>query len=59
MTQEEQELLIAYLVHAGELDAEGDVAAQFLDWYEVRERTVSGETHYRAVLDAANRMQEA
>ena len=27
--------------------------AQFLDWYQVREGTVSGETHYKAILDAA------
>ena len=27
--------------------------AQFLDWYRVREETVSGETHYKAILDAA------
>ena len=33
MTREEQELPIAYLVDAGELDAEGDVEEQFEDWY--------------------------
>ena len=47
MTQEEEELLIAYLVDPGELDPDGDVEAQFLDWYRVREETVSGETHYK------------
>ena len=53
MTNEEKDLLIAYLVDVGELDPEGDVEAQFLDCYQVREGTVSRETHYRAVLDAA------
>ena len=27
--------------------------AQFQDWYRVREGVVSGETHYKAILDAA------
>ena len=31
--------LIAYLVDFGELD-----------WYQIREGTVSGETHYKAIL---------
>ena len=53
MTQEEQELLIAYLVDAGELDPAGDLEEQFLAWYRVREGQVSGETHYMAFLDAA------
>ena len=53
MTQEEKDLLISYLVDAGELDPEGDVEAQFDDWYQVRRGQVSGETHYKAVLDAA------
>ena len=53
MTQAEQALLIDYLVDAGELDPEGDLEEQFLDWHQVREETVSGETHYKAVLDAA------
>ena len=53
MTQEEQELLIAYMVDTGDLDSEGDLEAQFLDWYQVREGQVSGEVHYKAVLDAA------
>ena len=35
------------------LDPEGDVKAQFLEWHQVREGQVSGETHYKAVLDAA------
>ena len=35
------------------LDPEGDVKAQFLEWRQVREGQVSGETHYKAVLDAA------
>ena len=26
---------------------------QFLDWYEVRQGVVSGETHYKAILRAA------
>ena len=42
MTREEEELLIAYLVDAGELDPDGDVDAQFLDWYQVRGGQVSG-----------------
>ena len=53
MTQEEQDILIDYLVDAGELDPDGDVEAQFLDWYQCREGEVSGETHYKAILDAA------
>ena len=53
MTQAEQALLIDYLVDAGELDPEGDLEEQFLDWRQVREETVSGETHYKVVLDAA------
>ena len=35
------------------LDPEGDVEVQFLEWHQVREGQVSGETHYKAVLDAA------
>ena len=31
MTNEEKDLLIAYLVDAGELDPEGDVETQFMD----------------------------
>ena len=53
MTQDEQELPIAYLGDAGELDPEGDVEAQFQDWYQVREGVISGETHYKALLEAA------
>ena len=45
MTQDEQELLIAYLVDAGELDPEGDIEVQFQDWYQVRGSVVSGEVH--------------
>ena len=37
MTNEEQELPIDYLVDAGELDPDGDVETQFMDWYHVRE----------------------
>jgi hypothetical protein len=29
------------------------VEAQFTDWYQVREGVVSGEVHYKAILDAA------
>ena len=55
MTDEEKDLLIAYLVDAGEIspDLDLDVENQFLDWYEVRQGVVSGETHYKAILDAA------
>ena len=53
MTPEEQELLIAYLVDASEIDPDANLELQFLDWYQVREGTVSGEIHYKAVLDAA------
>ena len=53
MTREEQELLIAYLVDAGEIDPDADLELQFLGWYQCREGQVSGETHYKAVLDAA------
>ena len=53
MTNAEKDLLIAYLVDAGDIDPDGDVEAQFLEWYQVREQVVSGETHYKAILDAA------
>ena len=53
MTNEEKELLIAYLIDAGELDPSGDLEDQFMDWYRVREGVVPGEAHYKAVLDAA------
>ena len=56
MTNEEKELLVEYLVDAGEQDADGDVEAQFMDWRQVREETVSGETHYKALLQAARVM---
>ena len=38
---------------AGEIDPDGDVEAEFLDWCQVREGVVSGETHYKAILEAA------
>ena len=55
MTDEEKALLIEYLVDAGKIfpDLDVDVEDQFLDWYEVRRGVVSGETHYKAILDAA------
>ena len=53
MTNDEKDLLIAYLVDAGEIDPDGDVEAEFLDWYRVREGVVSGEIHYKAILEAA------
>ena len=53
MTNEEKTLLIAYLIDTGDIDPDGDVEVQFLDWYQVREGVVPGETHYKAVLDAA------
>ena len=55
MTDEEKALLVEYLVDAGEIfpDLDGDVEDQFLDWYEVRQGVVSGETHYKAILQAA------
>ena len=53
MTNEEKDLLIAYLVDSGEIDPDGDVEAQFLDWYRNREGVVPGETHYKAILEAA------
>ena len=42
MTNEEKDLLIAYLIGAGDIDPDGDVEAQFLEWYQVREQVVSG-----------------
>ena len=48
MTNEEKDLLIAYLVDAGDLNPDGDVEAQFLEWRQVREQVVSGEAHYKA-----------
>ena len=59
MTNEEQELLIAYLVDASDIYPEGDVEAQFEDWYQVRKGQVSGETHYKAILDAARVRKQA
>ena len=55
MTNEEQDLLIAYLVDAGEIfpDLDVDMEDQFLDWYQVRQGVVSGEAHYKAILEAA------
>ena len=55
MTNEEQDLLIAYLVDAGEIfpDLDVDMEDQFLDWYQVRQGIVSGEAHYKAILEAA------
>ena len=53
MTNEEKDLLIAYLVDTGDIDPDGDVEAQFLEWYQVRDQVVSGEAHYKAVLEAA------
>ena len=53
MTNEEKDLPISYLVDAGDIDPEGDVEAQFLDWYRIREGVVSGEMHYKAILEAA------
>ena len=53
MTNEEKDLLIAYPIDTGDIDPDGDVAGQFLDWYQVREGVGSGETHYKAVLEAA------
>ena len=53
MTNEEKDLLIAYLVDAGEIDPDGDVEAQFLEWYQVRQGQVAGAAHYEAILEAA------
>ena len=59
MTNVEKDLLIAYLVDAGDIDPDGDVEGQFLDWYRVREGVVPGEVHYKAILDAARIMKRA
>ena len=59
MTNEEKSLLIAYLVDAGELDPDGEVDAQFMGWYQVREETVSGEAPYKAILEADHPGEEA
>ena len=53
MTNEEKDLLIAYLVDAGELDQDGNLEKQFQDWYQARGGQVSGEVHYKAIFDAA------
>ena len=53
MTNEEQVLRFACLTGAGELDPGGDVEAQLMDRRQVREKTVSGETHCKAPLQAA------
>ena len=53
MTNEEKELLVAYLIDAGEIDGDSvDIEDQFLDWYHAREQTVSGESYYKALLEA-------
>ena len=51
MTDGEKALLIEYLVDAGEIfpDLDVDVEAQFLEWHEVRQGVVPGETHYKAI----------
>ena len=59
MTNEEKDLLIAYLIDVGEIDPNGDLEAQFLDWYQVRQGQVSGEVHYKAVLEAARIRERA
>ena len=41
------------IIDAGEIDPEGDVEAQFLEWRQVHEQVVSGEVHYKAILEAA------
>ena len=53
MTNEEKTLLIAYLIDAGDIDPDGDVEVQFIAWYQVREGMVPGESHYKAILEAA------
>ena len=53
MTNEEKAFLVEYLVDAGDIDPDGDVEAQFMKWYQVREEPLSGEIHYKAVLEAA------
>ena len=54
MTNEEEGLLIACLVDAGEIGRDdGDGEDQFLAWYDVRQGVVSGEAHYKAVMEAA------
>ena len=52
MTKKEKDLLIAFLIDTGDIDPNGDVENQFLDWYQCREGQVSRETHYKAILDA-------
>jgi hypothetical protein len=52
MTNEEKAFLVECLVDAGDIDSDGDVEAQFMKWYRVREEPVSGEIHYKAVLEA-------
>ena len=53
MTNEEKDLLVAYLVDAGEIDTDGNIEQQFLDWYQVRDQVASSEAHYKAILEAA------
>ena len=54
MTEDEQNIHGAYLVDAGDIDPDaGDVEDQFWSRHEVRQGVVSGETHYKAVLEAA------
>ena len=38
----------------GEIDPEGDVEAQFLEWRQVHEQVVSGEVHYKAILEGSS-----
>ena len=53
MTNEEKSILIPYLADAGEIDPGGDLEEQFQDWCQVRGSVVSGEVHYKAILEAA------
>ena len=40
MTKKEKDLLIAFLLDTGDIDPDGDVENQFLDWYQCREGQV-------------------
>ena len=38
MTNEEKDLLIAYLIDTSEIDPDSDLEEQFQDWYQVLEK---------------------
>ena len=57
--QDGEKDLLAYLVDAGDIEPDGDLEAQFLEWYQAGQDQVSGEVHYKAILEAARVRQRS